>query len=108
MFGQLNTDTGSRPDENHVSSTSVSCVILYEPQCAHFDGSLRATVILWHTGQCHAGMRCPHHSCREMHQSWMFSIQPRYVFSYISGTKRIAFFPSASGFTAAMALSASG
>jgi len=23
--------------------------------------------------QCQAGMRCPHHSCREMHQSLMFA-----------------------------------
>ncbi len=108
MFGHPNTLTGSSPDENHVSRTSVSCVISADPQCPHLSGSCRATVILWHALQCHAGMRWPHHSCREMHQSWMFSIQFRYVFSYISGTKRMALLPSASGFTAAMALSASG
>src|SRR5579863_4453827 len=103
MLGQPNTLTGSSPDENHVSRTSVSCVIWSDLQCAQFVGSWRATVILWHTAQCHAGMRCPHHSCREMHQSWMFSIQFRYVFPYISGVNLM--WPS---FTAAIALSASG
>ena len=36
-------------------------------------GSSRATVILLHEVQCQAGIRCPHQSCREMHQSWMFA-----------------------------------
>ena len=35
---------------------------------AEFGVSL-ATVIPLHAPQCHAGIRCPHHSCREIHQS---------------------------------------
>ncbi len=76
-LGQPKTETGSRPEENQVSRTSVSCVICAEPQCEQAAGSTRATVVLWQFAQCHAGMRWPHQSCREMHQSWMFSIQLR-------------------------------
>src|SRR6201996_3527003 len=65
---------GSRPELNHVSSTSVSCVISAESQYSHTCGVSRATVIPPHFPQCHAGMRCPHHSWREMHQSWMLRI----------------------------------
>jgi len=39
-------------------------------------GVSRETITSPHL-QCHAGMRCPHHSWREMHQSWMLSIQFR-------------------------------
>ena len=40
-------------------------------------GVSRATVICLHVAQCHAGMRCPHHNCREMHQSWMLRIHSK-------------------------------
>src|SRR5258707_7294483 len=103
MPGHPNTDTGSRQEENQVSSTSVSCVIWSEPQCAQLVGSWRATVILWQTAQCHAGMRWPHHSCREMHQSWMLRIHSKYVLAYISGVNLMCTFS-----TASIALSASG
>ena len=48
-------------------------------------------------------MRWPHQSWREMHQSWMFRIQSKYVFVQVSGTKRTSPFS-----TAAIAGSASG
>src|SRR5580692_619556 len=103
MLGQPKTETGNSPDENQVSSTSVSCVIFSDPQCAQAVGSTRATVILWQVAQCHAGIRCPHQSCREMHQSWMLRIHSKYVFPYCSGVNRMCPFS-----TAAIALSASG
>ena len=31
------------------------------------------------SAQYQTGIRCPHHSCREMHQSRMFSIQRSYT-----------------------------
>lgn len=33
----------------------------------------------------YAGIRCPHHSCLEMHQSRIFSIQWYHIFSWTSG-----------------------
>src|SRR3546814_5986816 len=33
-----------------------------------------------------AGIRCPHQSCRETHQGWIFSIQLKKVFSHVLGT----------------------
>jgi len=48
-------------------------------------------------------MRCPHHNCREMHQSRILLIQSKYVASQEEGTMRVFFFV-----TAAMALAASG
>ena len=48
------------------------------PHFAHLSGVSRATMISPHL-QCHAGMRCPHHSWREMHQSWMLRIHSKYV-----------------------------
>ena len=40
-------------------------------------GVSRATVISLQALQCHAGMRWPHQSWREMHQSWMLVIHSR-------------------------------
>jgi hypothetical protein len=60
--GQPKTETGSRPEENQVSRTSVSWVILSEPQWAQAVGSPVArlgTVILPQVAQCQAGMRGP-------------------------------------------------
>src|ERR1017187_3749658 len=89
MLGQPKTETGRSPEENQVSSTSVSWVILAEPQWAQAVGSWRATVILWQSEQCQAGMRWPHQSWRLMHQSWMLRIHSKYVFPYCSGVKRM-------------------
>ena len=43
-------------------------------------------------GPYQTGTRCPHHSCREMHQGSIFSSQWKYTFSPLSG--RIAVRPS--------------
>jgi predicted dehydrogenase len=45
------------------------------PHFWHSVGSSRLTMISPQSSQCHAGMRCPHQSWREMHQSRMFSSQ---------------------------------
>lgn len=55
------------------------------------------------SGPYQAGIRCPHHSCREMHQSRIPSSQSKYTFAHRSGTNRIR--PSR---TAAIAGSARG
>ena len=86
-----------------MSSTSGSCAIFAEPHFAHFAGLSRATVTPLHAAQCHAGMRCPHHNCREMHQSRMLRIQLKYSSRLFSGIMRIS--PLS---TAAIAGSASG
>ena len=85
-----------------MSSTSGSCVSSFEPHSAQAVGSSSDTVT-WPFGHVNAGMRWPHQSCREMHQSWMFRIQAKYVFVQDSGTKRTSPFS-----TAAIAGSASG
>src|SRR5258708_15776474 len=74
-----------------------------DPQCAQTCGVSRATVISWQSAQCQAGIRWPHQSWREMHQSRMFSIQLKNVFSQLLGTKTMR--PSR---TADMALAARG
>src|SRR5262249_35431604 len=84
--GQPRVAKGHRPLLSQVSRTSVSWVRVAAAQWAHFVGSSRDTVIFEHVEQCHAGTRWPHQSWREMHQSRMFSIQLRYVFSQFSGT----------------------
>src|SRR6202044_1281625 len=100
---QPKTVKGSRPEENQVSSTSVSCLISVMPQPLQAVAISRETVMHPHALQCHAGMRWPHQSWREMHQSRMFSIQLKNVLFQFSGTNWMR--PS---FTAARALSASG
>ena len=54
------------------------------------------------SGPYQAGIWCPHHNCREMHQGWMLRIHSKNVFSHCRGTKRVR--PSS---TAAIAGSAS-
>ncbi len=44
------------------------------PQEAQAAGVSRATVMARQAAQCQAGMRWPHQSWREMHQSWMLVI----------------------------------
>src|SRR5262245_43621507 len=73
--GQPRVEKGQSPEENQVSSTSGSW--RNAPPQEHAGGSWRATIVVPHASQYQAGMRCPHHSWREMHQSWMFSIQPK-------------------------------
>ncbi len=63
---------GHSHDENQVSSTSSSC---RQPSPAG-----RSTETAISSPRYQTGMRCPHHSCREMHQSRMFSSQFRYTF----------------------------
>ena len=58
--------------------THVLVAVLESPRAAHFVqlvGSSTATITCWQLPQVKAGMRWPHQSWREMHQSWMFSIQ---------------------------------
>ena len=46
------------------------------PPCiGQLSGSSTATITSPQSSQYQTGMRCPHHSWREMHQSRMFSIQ---------------------------------
>jgi hypothetical protein len=73
------------------------------PHASHFKGGSISTIVFPHAWQWKAGMRCPHQICREMHQSWMFSIHSKYVFSHCAGTIRVS--PSR---TARMAAAASG
>src|SRR5258706_13360517 len=96
-------EKGQSAELNHVSSTSGSCVNLLEPHFVHFAGTWRATIISLQSPQYHAGMRCPHHSCREMHQSRMLRIHSKYSVRRFSGTISMSPFS-----TAAMAGSASG
>src|SRR5271166_1370764 len=96
-------ENGQSPELNQVSRTSGSCSMRADPQCAHCKGASRDTVISVQSAQCHAGMRCPHQSCREMHQSRMFSIQLKNVLFQLSGTNVMR--PE---FTASSTLAASG
>src|SRR5579871_4615343 len=96
-------ENGQRLELNQVSSTSVSCSMRADEQCAQAAGVSRDTVILWQSAQCQAGMRWPHQSWREITQSRIFSIQWKNVFSQLSGTKRMR--PSR---TASMAFAAIG
>src|SRR6516225_7212144 len=77
--------------------------MFFDPQCAHTSGVSRATVTSLQSPQCHAGIRCPHHNCREMHQSRMLYIHSKYVFDQLAGTNVMR--PSS---TALIAGSASG
>src|SRR3990167_6598354 len=81
---------------------SSSCFGSALPQVLHVVGVVRATVIAPHS-QYQAGIRWPHHSWREMHQSRMLFIQCMYVFVHSSGTNLVL--PCS---TAAAAFSASG
>ena len=65
------------PEENQVSSTSGSCST-GPPQAGQAaSDSSTVTIVSPHCWQYQTGMRCPHQSWREMHQSWMFSSQLR-------------------------------
>src|SRR4051812_29018972 len=79
---------GHSQEENQVSSTSSSWRSAVPPHLLHAVGAERATITPPQS-QYHAGMRCPHHSWRETHQSRMLVIQCMYVFDQLSGTKRV-------------------
>ncbi len=76
--GQPRVEKGHRPLENQVSSTSSSCRSSVAPHSAQALGSCLATVTC-PFGQYHAGIRCPHQSWRDTHQSRMPSIQVKKV-----------------------------
>ncbi len=78
---------GQSHDENHVSSTSSSWRT-GPPQASHVAGSSIATVMWSHpsASQYHAGIRCPHHSWREMFQSRISVSQCSYTLPHRSGT----------------------
>ncbi|MNC91195.1 hypothetical protein D3C83_74040 [compost metagenome] len=68
---------GTSADENQVSSTSGSrdSGVMRLPAAAAWraaSSKLRPTNGV-PSSAYHAGIWWPHHSCREMHQSWMFS-----------------------------------
>src|SRR5207237_9731302 len=100
---QPSVENGQRPLENHVSSTSVSWRRSAELQRGQAVGVSRATMISLHSPQCQAGMRWPHQSWREMHQSRMLYIHSKYVLDQLAGTNSMRPFS-----TTSMAFSASG
>src|SRR5206468_10470156 len=59
------------------------------PHFVQAAGAVRATIVSLHLPQYQAGMRCPHQSCREMHQSRMLCIQWKNVFDQLSGTNLV-------------------
>src|SRR5260370_18852971 len=80
--GQPSVESGHRPELNHVSSTSGSCSSFSPPHFEHFSGGLAGTAwpstiatresragIIPPQGPCQIGIRWPHPSSREMHQS---------------------------------------
>src|SRR5690606_39247840 len=81
-------ENGHKAELNHVSSTSGSWVSSLLPHSGHDEGSsIAANWCPW--PQVHTGIRWPHQSWREMHQSRMFSIQCKYCLLNRSGTKRM-------------------
>ena len=74
--GQPIVLNGQSCELNQVSSTSVSCSSA-PPHAARASASPRDTIVSPHAAQYQAGIRWPHQSCREMHQSWMFVIQSK-------------------------------
>src|SRR6266581_8657795 len=85
--GQPSVEWHQSCDENQVSSTSSSCrkALAGWPDRRDASSTLRATNTLPDSSY-HAGMRCPHQSCREMHQSCTWSSQWLYVDVQCSGT----------------------
>ena len=67
--GQPSVENGHSPEENQVSRTSSSCV---QPAGGSSSGPRQTTSP---AGPYQTGMRWPHHSWREMHQSYMLSTQ---------------------------------
>src|ERR1017187_5907201 len=78
--GQPSVEWHHKADENQVSNTSGSCRSAAGGLADFRDASstLRATTML-PSSSYHAGIRWPHQSWREMHQSCTFSSQWLYV-----------------------------
>ena len=72
--GQPMVENGHMPEENQVSSTSGSWV-----QPSPGGSSSGPTQRISPSGPYQTGIRWPHHSCREMHQSCMLSTQSKYL-----------------------------
>ena len=89
--GQPSVENGHSAELNQVSRTSGSCSRLADRHVAHFAGVSRATVTCLFSPQYHAGMRCPHQSCRDSVQSRMLRIQLRYSVRRLSGTMWMQF-----------------
>src|SRR5687768_5438482 len=71
--GQPSDEKGTSAEENQVSRTSGSRLSgAFSPCFARTSASDLPTYTL-PASSYHAGIWWPHHSCREMHQSWMFS-----------------------------------
>ncbi len=70
--GQPRVENGHRADENQVSSTSSSWV---QPAGGESSGPKQASSP---SGEYQTGIRCPHHSCRLMHQSRRLSTHWKY------------------------------
>src|ERR1700737_3638458 len=68
--GQPSVEWHHRADENQVSSTSGSCLNAAAglPHFRDASSTLRATTML-PCSSYQAGIRCPHHSTREMHHA---------------------------------------
>src|SRR5947209_4244596 len=74
-------ENGHRPDENQVSSTSSSWC-----QPGPVGGSSSGpTHTVSPEGPYQTGIRCPHQSCREMHQSCRLSTQSKYRLAMSGG-----------------------
>src|SRR5262249_5496854 len=89
-LGHPNVEWHHSADENHVSSTSSSCLSALTglPDLFAASSGLRATKMLPSVSY-HAGMRWPHQSWRDMHQSWTLASQLLYQAVQCSGTNLI-------------------
>src|SRR4030042_3114109 len=96
-------EKGQRAELNQVSRPSVSGRSAPEPPPGHDRGVSLATITSLQASQYQAGIRCPHQICLEIHQSRIFSIHSKYVFSQRAGTIFVRL-----SFTASMAGSARG
>ncbi|CPA44052.1 Uncharacterised protein [Mycobacterium tuberculosis] len=72
-------ENGHSADENQVSSTSGSC----SQPCGGVSSGPTHTCSP--SGPYQIGIRCPHQSCREMHQSCMSSTQENQRGSMLAG-----------------------
>ena len=70
-----------------MSRVSGSCSRSVPPHCSQAVGVSSATVMWPQASQVQAGMRWPHHSWREMHQSWMLVSQCSQTPAQRSGVK---------------------
>ncbi len=91
--GQPRVENGHRPELNQVSKMSgswVSCDagLAHTSHAAGPAGS--ADTETWPSGQYQAGIRCPHHSCRDTFQSRMPVIQCSHVLTNRSGRIRVS------------------